>query len=111
MNRVFVFMRRHSLKVIVPLLLLTSGCREDAASTSQTETVPDLSDMNFPERSEATPQSAPENIGTPTAQSIVRAAQAALGITATIPEPTGVVGLAAATLGLLMTNRNRTKSS
>lgn len=111
MNQIIIFMRLHSLKVILPLLLLTTACGEDTASTSQTETLPDLSDMNFSERSETTTQNAPENIDAPTAQGIVRAAKAALGITATIPEPTSVVGLAAIALGLITTKRSRTKSS
>lgn len=111
MNQIVIFTRRHSLKVILPLLLLTTACGEDAASSSQTEAVPDLSDINFSERTATTTQNAPENVNAPTAHSIVRAAQAALGITATIPEPTGVVGLVAIALGLVATKRNRAKSS
>lgn len=126
MNPVIVFMKKRGVSMLLPLLLLMTACDEPEEVTSAgSQTMPDLADLSLPEVTPDEPQplveidesaltaadgdakedsasdtaasSLPDDAATITAQEI--AAQTR-GLWATdVPEPTMLVGLAAAAIG------------
>lgn len=126
MNPVIVFMKRRGVTMLLPLLLLMTACDEpEEVASASSDSLPDLANLSLPEVTPDEPQplveidesgltaadgdvkkdsasdvassSLPDDVATITAQEI--AAQSR-GLWATdVPEPTLLVGLAAAAIG------------